>query len=89
MSRYREERRKSGLDPARPPTVPELGGGREADAPASGAVAGIDGLLAARTAGLRSVTYTSLKEAKAWIGTPAQALLSAIASVRRTHGGAS
>jgi aspartate dehydrogenase len=42
---------------------------------ASGAVAGIDGLLAARTAGLRSVTYTSLKERKAWQGTPAQALL--------------
>src|SRR5437660_11984982 len=28
---------------------------------ASGAVAGIDGLIAARTAGLQSVTYTSLK----------------------------
>jgi aspartate dehydrogenase len=42
---------------------------------ASGAVAGIDGLLAARNAGLRSVTYTSLKEPKAWNGTPAQELL--------------
>jgi aspartate dehydrogenase len=39
---------------------------------ASGAVAGIDGLLAARTAGLRSVTYTSLKAPEAWNGTPAQ-----------------
>jgi aspartate dehydrogenase len=42
---------------------------------ASGAVAGIDGLIAARSAGLRSVTYTSLKGAEAWLGTPAQALL--------------
>lgn len=37
----------------------------------SGAVAGIDGLLAARTAGLTRVTYTSAKEPRAWIGTPA------------------
>jgi aspartate dehydrogenase len=50
---------------------------------ASGAVAGIDGLLAARTAGLRSVTYTSLKERKAWQGTPAQHLLDATASTQR------
>jgi aspartate dehydrogenase len=42
---------------------------------AAGAVAGIDGLLAARTAGLRSVTYTSLKAPEAWNGTPAQAVL--------------
>jgi aspartate dehydrogenase len=42
---------------------------------ASGAVAGIDGLLAARTAGLRSVTYTSLKAPEAWNGTPAQEAL--------------
>lgn len=42
---------------------------------ASGAVAGIDGLLAARTAGLRSVTYTSLKAPEAWNGTPAQEVL--------------
>ena len=42
---------------------------------ASGAVAGIDGLLAARTSGLQSVTYTSLKGPIAWQGTPAQALL--------------
>jgi aspartate dehydrogenase len=39
---------------------------------ASGAVAGIDALLGARTAGLRNVTYTSLKAPKAWKGTPAQ-----------------
>jgi aspartate dehydrogenase len=39
----------------------------------SGAVAGIDGLLAARSAGLRSVTYTSVKPPVAWFGTPAQA----------------
>jgi aspartate dehydrogenase len=42
---------------------------------ASGAVAGIDGLLAARSAGLRSVTYTSWKEPKAWNGTPAENML--------------
>jgi aspartate dehydrogenase len=42
---------------------------------ASGAVAGIDGLLAARTAGLQSVTYTSLKGPVAWQGTPAEGLL--------------
>jgi aspartate dehydrogenase len=42
---------------------------------ASGAVAGLDGLLAARSAGLRSVTYTSLKGPDAWKGTPAQHLL--------------
>lgn len=38
---------------------------------ASGAVAGIDGLLAARTAGLAEVTYTSVKGPTAWVGTPA------------------
>jgi aspartate dehydrogenase len=38
----------------------------------SGAVAGIDGLLAARTAGLRSVTYTTVKPPPAWSGTPAE-----------------
>jgi aspartate dehydrogenase len=50
---------------------------------ASGAVAGIDGLLAARTAGLRSVTYTSLKGPAAWQGTPARALLGAAARTQR------
>jgi aspartate dehydrogenase len=38
----------------------------------SGAIAGIDGLLAARTAGLRSVTYTTVKGPAAWMGTPAE-----------------
>jgi aspartate dehydrogenase len=49
----------------------------------SGAVAGIDGLLAARSAGLRSVTYTSVKPPAAWIGTPAEAKVRA-AGERRT-----
>lgn len=35
----------------------------------SGAIAGIDGLLAARSAGLRKVTYTSIKPPIAWRGT--------------------
>lgn len=39
----------------------------------SGAVAGLDGLLAARTAGLRQVTYTSVKPPQAWKGTPGEA----------------
>ncbi len=42
---------------------------------ASGAVAGIDGLLAARTLGPRSVTYISVKPPKAWVGTSAEPLL--------------
>lgn len=42
---------------------------------AGGAVAGIDGLLAARTAGMKNASYTSLKERKAWNGTPAEKLL--------------
>jgi aspartate dehydrogenase len=50
---------------------------------ASGALAGIDGLLAARTAGLRSATYTSLKGPAAWQGTPAHALLGAAAATER------
>jgi aspartate dehydrogenase len=41
----------------------------------SGAVAGIDGLLAARSAGLQRVTYTSVKPPVAWIGTPAETKL--------------
>jgi aspartate dehydrogenase len=42
---------------------------------AAGAVAGIDGLLAARTLGPHSVTYISLKPPVAWRGTPAEPLL--------------
>ena len=38
----------------------------------SGAVAGIDGLLAARTAGLSRVSYTSVKPPQAWQGMPAE-----------------
>ena len=39
----------------------------------SGAIAGVDGLLAARTAGLKEARYTSIKPPAAWIGTPAEA----------------
>lgn len=49
------------------------GGGRLMIAP--GAVAGLDGLLAARLAGLRSVTYTSFKPPRAWRGTAAEDVL--------------
>jgi aspartate dehydrogenase len=41
----------------------------------SGAVAGIDGILAARTAGLATVIYSSLKPPVAWQGTLAEKLL--------------
>jgi len=50
----------------------------------SGAVAGIDGLLAARTAGLNEVTYTSVKPPKAWDGTPGERLLVGAAREERT-----
>ena len=50
----------------------------------SGAVAGIDGLLAARSAGLRQVTYTSVKPPIAWQGTPAEKLVAASAGARLT-----
>ena len=36
-----------------------------------GAIAGLDGLLALRQAGLHSVRYTSTKPPQAWLGTPA------------------
>jgi aspartate dehydrogenase len=49
---------------------------------ASGAVAGIDGLLGARTAGLRSVTYTSVKGPHAWKGTAGEHLIDASAKER-------
>lgn len=48
----------------------ERGGGRLLIAP--GAVAGLDGLVAARLAGLSSVTYTSYKPPHAWRGTAAE-----------------
>ena len=50
----------------------------------SGAVAGIDGLLAARTAGLEEVIYTSIKPPAAWNGTPGEALLAGTAREART-----
>ncbi len=50
----------------------------------SGAVAGIDGLLAARTAGLKHVTYTSVKPPLAWNGTPAESELVGAAREQRT-----
>lgn len=40
----------------------------------SGAVAGVDGLLGARTADLREVRYTSIKRPESWRGTPGEAL---------------
>ena len=43
----------------------------------SGAVAGLDGLLAARTAGLKRVTYTSVKPPAAWAGTPGEPMVAA------------
>ncbi len=50
----------------------------------SGAVAGIDGLLAARTAGLKHVTYTSVKPPVAWNGTPAERVLTGATREQRT-----
>jgi aspartate dehydrogenase len=50
----------------------------------SGAIAGIDGLLAARSAGLRRVTYTSVKPPIAWKGTPAEKLLESSRGERTT-----
>jgi aspartate dehydrogenase len=42
----------------------------------AGALAGFDGLLSLRVAGLHSVKYTSVKPPSAWIGTPAEERLS-------------
>ena len=50
----------------------------------SGAIAGIDGLLAARTAGLARVMYTSVKPPAAWMGTPAEPLLGVTSRDERT-----
>ena len=51
----------------------------------SGAIAGVDGLLAARTAGMEAVTYTSGKPPHAWDGTPAEHLLQGEARLRRVE----
>ena len=51
----------------------------------SGAIAGVDGLLAARTAGMNTVTYTSGKPPHAWNGTPAEVLLQGEARTRRVQ----
>jgi aspartate dehydrogenase len=48
----------------------------------SGAIAGLDGLLAARTAGLKEVTYTSVKPPIAWVGTPGEARVAAAGGKR-------
>jgi aspartate dehydrogenase len=37
-----------------------------------GAIAGLDGLMALRQAGLQQVRYTSTKPPRAWLGTPAE-----------------
>ena len=51
----------------------EQAGGRLLIAP--GAVAGLDGLIAARLSGLRTLSYISLKPPRAWRGTAAEGLL--------------
>jgi aspartate dehydrogenase len=49
---------------------------------AAGAVAGIDGLLAARTLAPRVVKYISVKPPEAWVGTPAEGVVRAQSSKR-------
>ncbi len=56
-------------------TLIEAAGTRAEIWAASGAVAGLDGLLAARTAGLATLTYTSVKAPLAWTGTAAETLV--------------
>lgn len=51
----------------------------------SGAIAGVDGLLAARTAGMDAVTYTSGKPPHAWDGTPAESMLQGESRKRRVE----
>ena len=51
----------------------QSGGGRAIIPP--GAIAGLDGLIAARIAGLSEVVYTSYKPPHAWRGTPAEAVI--------------
>jgi aspartate dehydrogenase len=53
---------------------------------AAGAVAGLDGLLAARTAGLSSVTYTSVKPPHAWRGTAGEMMVDAARCVTLFEG---
>ncbi|CAN5263614.1 aspartate dehydrogenase [soil metagenome] len=55
-------------------TAAEARGGGRVLLPA-GAIAGLDGLSAARLAGLAAVTYTSHKPPHAWRGTPAEQLI--------------
>lgn len=44
-----------------------------------GAIAGLDGLMALRQAGLQQVQYTSTKPPRAWLGTPAEEQLDLLA----------
>ena len=60
-------------DMARRLETAQSGGGRAIVPP--GAIAGLDGLIAARTAGLSRVVYTSYKPPHAWRGTPAEAAI--------------
>ena len=47
-------------------------------------MAGLDGLLAARTAGLKHVMYNSIKPPIAWDGTPAEGVLTGSSRRERT-----
>ena len=53
-------------------------------APASHLIRVADGLLAARTAGLREVFYTSVKPPYAWAGTRGEARIAAAGNARTT-----